>query len=177
MQEANIMFSKEKFNQMIDDQLGNLSIDENKQMLEAMIEKCLKSMTEDEFENTKSKFIKRKSDKMKSNPMMEMMSSMMGGMQKSRMGGNSAMMRMCTEMMGNKTKSSKEESYSTPELMDLFIDWCSQVEDEIVAFINETGDIDENKIAEKFNLSTKSITHLLKNLNETGKFKYDIDEK
>ena len=90
------MFSKEKFNQMIDDQIGNLNIDEKQQMFEAMIEKCCKAMTEDEFENAKSKFMKRKSDKMKSNPMMEMMSSMMGGMQKSRMGGNSAMMRMCT---------------------------------------------------------------------------------
>ncbi len=138
------MFSKEKFNQMIDDQIGNLNIDEKQQMFEAMIEKCFKNMTEDEFENIKSKFIKRKSDKVKSNPMMEMMSSMMGGMQKSRMGSNSPMMRMCTEMMENRTKS-KEESYSTDELMDLFKDWCSQVEDEIVAFINETGKVKYDK--------------------------------
>lgn len=114
---------------------------------------------------------------MKSNPMMEMMSSMMGGTQKSKMGGNNPMMKMCTEMMENRTKSSKEESYSTDELMDLFKDWCSQVEDEIVAFINETGDIDEDKIAEKFNLSAKSVNHLLKNLKETGKVKYDKEEK
>ena len=163
------MFSKEKFNHMIDDQIGNLNIDEKQQMFEAMIEQCCKAMTEDEFENAKSKFMKRKSDRMKSNPMMDMMSSMMGGMQKSRMGGNSSMMSMCAEMMGNKTKSSKEESYSTDELMDLFKDWCSQVEDEIVAFINETGDIDEDKIAAKFNLSKESVAHLLKNLNEAGK--------
>ena len=163
------MFSKEKFNQMIDDQFEKLSIDEKQQMLEAMIEKCCKAMTEDEFENAKSKFMKRKSDKMKSNPMMEMMSTMMGGMQKSRMGGNSSMMGMCAEMMGNKTKSSKEESYSTNELMDLFKDWCSHVEDEIIAFINKTGNIDEDKIAAKFNLSKESVAHLLKNLNEAGK--------
>ena len=80
-------------------------------------------------------------------------------------------------MMGNMTKSSKEESYSTDELMDLFKDWCSQVEDEIVDFINETGDIDEEKIAEKFNLSTESVAHLLKNLNEKGNVKYDKKEK
>lgn len=171
------MFSKEKFSQMIDDQLGNLSLDERQQMFEVMIEKCFKNMTEDEFEHTKSKFMKRKSDKIKGSPMMEMMSSMMGGMQKTRMGSNSPMKRMCTEMMGNMTKSSKEESYSTDELMDLFKDWCSQVEDEIVDFINETGDIDEEKIAEKFNLSTESVTHLLKNLNEKGNVKYDKKEK
>jgi hypothetical protein len=170
------MFSKEKFNQIIDDHLGNLSIDEKQQMFEAIIEKCFENLTEDEFENTKSKFMKRISDKTKSNLMMEMMSSMMGGMQKSRMGSNSPMMRMCTEMMGNMSKSSKEESYSTDELMDLFKDWCSQVEDEIVAFINETGDINEDRIGEKFNLSKKSVTHLLKNLNETGKIKYDKEE-
>ena len=57
--------------------------------------------------------------------------------------------------------------------MDLFKDWCSQVEDEIVAFINETGDVDEDKFAEKFNLSKQNITHLLKNLNEAGRVKYD----
>ena len=116
--------------------------------------------------------MKNKSDK-SNGPMKEMMSTIMSGMQKSRMGGSNAMMRTCAEMMGNVKKSSKEESYSTDELMDLFKDWCSQVEDEIVAFINETGDVDEDKIAEKFNLSKKSITHLLKNLNETGRVKYD----
>ncbi len=115
--------------------------------------------------------MKNKSDK-RSSPMMEMISAMMGT-QKSGMDSNSSMMSKCKEMMGNMKKSSKEESYSTDELMDLFKDWCSQVEDEIVAFINETGNVDEDKIAEKFNLSIQSITHLLKNLNETGRIKYD----
>jgi Mn-dependent DtxR family transcriptional regulator len=53
--------------------------------------------------------------------------------------------------------------------MDLFKDWCSQVEDKIVALINETGEIDEGKLAKKINLSTKSVAHLLKNLSEAGK--------
>ncbi len=163
------MISKEKFNKIIDDQLENSSKNEKQLMLEAMLERCCKNMTEYEFETTKSKFMNVKNEKMKGNPMMEMMSSMMGGMQRSRIGGNNPMKSMCAEMMGNMTKSSKEESYSTDELMDLFKDWCSQVEDEIVSFIKETGDINEEKIVEKFNLSKESVTHLLKNLKKAGK--------
>jgi hypothetical protein len=120
--------------------------------------------------------MKNKRDKMKGSPMMEMMSSIMEGMQKPRMSGSSPMMSMCAEMMGNRTKSSRE-TYSTDELMDLFKDWCSQVEDEIVAFIDEAGKIDEDKIAEKFNLSKESVTHLLKNLNEVGRINFDKEEK
>ena len=163
------MISKEKFNKIIDDQLENSSKNEKQLMLEAMLERCCKNMTEYEFETTKSKFMNVKSEKMKGSPMMEMMSSMMGGMQRARMGGNTSMMSRCAEMMGNMTKSSNEESYSTDELMDLFKDWCSHVEDEIVTFIKETGDINEEKITEKFNLSNDSVTHLLKNLKKAGR--------
>lgn len=125
-------------------------------------------MTENEFETTKSNIMNVKNKKMKSSPMMEMMSSMMGGMQRSKMGGN-PMRNMCAEMMGGMSKTSKEDSYSTDELMDLFKDWCSQVEDEIVSFIKETGDTNDEKIAEKFNLSKESVTHLLKNLKKAGR--------
>lgn len=162
------MFSKEKFDKMIDDQFENLSIDEKHKMLKAMLEKCCKNMTENEFETTKSNIMNVKSKKMKSSPMMEMMSSMMGGMQRSKMGGN-PMRNMCAEMMGGMSKTSKEDSYSTDELMDLFKDWCSQVEDEIVSFIKETGDTNDEKIAQKFNLSKESVTHLLKNLKKAGR--------
>lgn len=163
------MISKEKFNKMIDDQLENSSKDEKQKILETMLERCCKNMTDYEFETTKSKFMNIKNKKMKGSPMMEMMSSMMGGMQSSKMGGNTSMMGRCAEMKGSMTKSSNEESYSTDELMDLFKDWCSHVEDEIVTFIKETDNINEEKIAEKFNLSKDSVTHLLKNLKKAGK--------
>lgn len=111
----------------------------------------------------------QKQKKTRNSPMMEMMSSMMGEMKKSKMGGMNSMMGRCAEMMENMNKTSENESYSTDELMDLFKDWCSHVEDEIVDFIKESGTIDEGEIAEKFNLSKESVTHLLKNLKKAGK--------
>jgi DNA-binding CsgD family transcriptional regulator len=59
--------------------------------------------------------------------------------------------------------------YSTDELMDLFKDWCRQVEDEIADFIAASGEVNTDKIAEKFHLSKESVVHLLRNIEKSPK--------
>lgn len=107
--------------------------------------------------------------------MMEAMGAMMRRGMKNKMGNEENPMQRCMDMMSQMNKRSEENSYTTDELMDLFKDWCGHVEDEIVTFINSSGEIDEDAIADKFHLSTESVSHLLKNMRKTGKIKFEKD--
>jgi DNA-binding transcriptional ArsR family regulator len=165
------MFSKDKFSQSLDEQLTNTSDEDKQKMFEVMMEKCCSNLSEEKFETFKSKYMKNNETHTKTSPMMEMMSSMMKQRMKSRMGDNHPMMNMCREMMKETKSQDQDESYTTDELMDLFKDWCSHVEDEIVSFVNKSGEVNEEKIAEKFNLSKESISHLMNKLRKAGKIK------
>lgn len=163
------MVKKEKFNQFLDEQFMNASDEDKQWMLEIMMEKCRKNISEEKFKTYKSNNMENKANYSKTNPMMGMMSTMMKGMMKSRMGEKHPMMNMCREMMKEKTDQPHDESYTTDELMALFKDWCSHVEEEILSFVNETGEVNEEKIAEKFNLSKESVNHLINNLRKSDK--------
>jgi hypothetical protein len=149
-----MMFSKEKFNKILDSAQQDLSDDEKKQMYEVMAERLNDH--------------KQKPGSSGMGPqgmMMEMMGKMMGGGMK---GGNSPMSR-CMDMMAEMKQKDQDMPYSTDELMDLFKDWCRQVEDEIADFIAASGEVNTDKIAEKFHLSKESVVHLLRNIEKSPK--------
>ena len=168
--EVIIMFSISEFIQSIEQKLEDLNPEEKKQLYACMLELCIKNMSETEIETIKSKFMNTKQGKMKGSTMMDMMASMMGRMEPNRMRGFRPMMDMCADMMSQYNTASDKEQYPTDELADLFRDWCTHVEDEIVSFVKSSGEIDERKIAEHFKLSAESVQHLIKNLQNEGRF-------
>jgi hypothetical protein len=147
-----MMFSKEKFNKMLDHEQQNLSDEEKKQMQEAMSERLREQQRKPGANGMGPQGM-----------MMEMMGTMMGGGMK---GGKSPMSR-CMDMMSERQQNDQDMPYSTDELMDLFKDWCRHVEDEIADFIAESGEVNADKIAEKFHLSKKSVAHLLRNIDKS----------
>lgn len=164
------MFSKEKFNEMIDDLLKDLSDSDKQQMYDAMYEKCYNHRTETNKESKWPHGMNMKGGA-RGGMMMEMMSAMMSGRKKSHMKGWESPMSRCMDMMSGMKEKSENKTYTPDELMDLFKDWCGQIEDEIVSFINETGEIDQEKIADKFHLSKESVSHLLKSMEKAEKIK------
>jgi hypothetical protein len=123
------MFSKEKFKKMMEEQSNDSGTNNKQEMLDTMMEYCCNHMTENEFETKKSKYMKKGQQGAKSGMMGEMMSTMMGGMMRAKM-GNQSKKQMCGDMMNNMhQQEKKDESFTTDELMTLFKDWCSHVEE------------------------------------------------
>jgi uncharacterized membrane protein len=137
-------------------------------MYDAMYEKYCNYQIDSKEETNRSGGMYRRGGSMRS-MMMDMMSTMKGIGMKRNMNDGPNSMSQCMDMMFNKRERSEEIGYATNELMDLFKDWCGHVEDEIVSYVKEIGNIDEDLIADKFHLSKESVSHLLQNLEKTGR--------
>lgn len=166
------MSVKEKLmNKMMDSQFQNMPSEEKKQMMETMMDKFFSTMSEDEkremMSGMMSKFM---GQSMGSNPMMGMMSMMMGKRKKgSEHGGDNKMpWDMCREMMTGIKETADTARFATAELRGLFDEWCRQIEKEILDFIKEKGSINTKELSDKFSLSDESIKFLLTRMANSG---------
>jgi predicted transcriptional regulator len=159
------MTIKEKFmNEMMENQFKNMTSEEKKQMMETMMEKFFSSMSDDEKKDMMSNMMGKMTG---NNPMMGMMSMMMGKKgQKSEKGDDKGKMPwdMCCEMMNGMKETANTAKFATSELRGLFDEWCQQIEKELLDFIKEKNSIEIDEIAEKFSLSEESIKYLLSRL-------------
>ena len=101
--------------------------------------------------------------KMGNNPMMGMMSMMMGKGKNSSDSGTENKMPwdMCKDMMSGIRETANTAKFATAELRGLFDEWCQQIEQEILNYIKEKNSINVEELVEKFSLSEESIKYLL----------------
>jgi hypothetical protein len=169
------MSIKEKFmNEMMENQFRNMTSEEKKQMMETMMEKFFSSMTDEEKRDMMSGMMGKI---MGNNPMMGMMSMMMGRKdQKSEKGDDNGKMPwdMCCEMMTGMKETANTAKFATSELRGLFDEWCQQIEKELLDFIKEKGSIKIHEMADKFCLSEESIKYLLSRLANKNLIDYKV---
>ena len=169
------MTLKEKFmNEMMESQFKNMSSEDRKQMMEAMMEKFFSSMSDDEKKDMMSSMMGKM---MGNNPMMGMMSMMMGRKgQKSEKGDDKGKMPwdMCCEMMTGMKETANTAKFATSELRGLFDEWCQQIEKELLDLIKEKKSIKIDEMAEKLNLSEESIKYLLSRLANNNLIDYKV---
>ena len=169
------MSIKEKFmNDMMGNQFKNMTSEEKKQMMETMMDKFFSSVSEDEKKDMMSGMMGKM---MGNNPMMGMMSMIMGNKGKdSEKGSEGGKMPwdMCCEMMTGMKETANTAKFATSELRGLFDEWCQQIENEILDFIKEKGSIKIPEMAEKFSLSEESIKYLLSRLANKNLIDYKI---
>lgn len=159
------MTIKEKFmNEMMENQFKNMTSEQKKQMMEVMMDKFFSSMSDDEKKDMMSGMMGKM---MGDNPMMGMMSMMMGRKSKSPDKGDEKSKMpwdMCYEMMTGMKETANTAKFATSELRGLFDEWCQQIEKELLDFIKERKSIKIDEIAEKFSLTEESIKYLLNRL-------------
>jgi predicted transcriptional regulator len=151
-------------NEMMENQFKNMTSEEKKQMMETMMEKFFSSMSDDEKKDMMSNMMGKMTG---NNPMMGMMSMMMGRKGKNpEKGSETGKMPwdMCCEMMTGMKETANTAKFATSELRGLFDEWCQQIEKELLDFIKEKNSIEIAEIAEKFSLSEESIKYLLSRL-------------
>jgi predicted transcriptional regulator len=173
------MTIKEKImDKMMDNQFKEMSAEDKKQMMEAMMDKFFSTMTDEEKKEMLSGMMPKMMGKMMGdNPMMGMMSMMMGKKAKSaEKGGETGKMPwdMCCEMMTGMKETANSAKFATPELRGLFEEWCQQIEKEILDFIKEKKSIKVDEMAAKFNLSEESIKYLLSRLASKNLIDYKV---
>ena len=169
------MTIKEKFmNEMMGNQFKNMTSEEKKQMMDTMMEKFFSSMYE---EDKKDMMTGMMGKMMGNNPMMGMMSMMMGKKSNnSEKGDNKSKMPwdMCGDMMTGMKETANTAKFATAELRGLFDEWCQQIEEELLDFIKEKKSIKIDEIAEKFSLSEESIKYLLSRLANKNLIDYKV---
>jgi hypothetical protein len=179
------MTIKEKImDKMMDNQFKEMSAEDKKQMMETMMDKFFSTMSDDEKKEMMSGMMPKMMGQMfgnnsstGNNPMMGMMSMMMGRKSKDTVKGDETSKMpwdMCGEMMAGMKETANTAKFTTPELRGLFDDWCQQIEKEILDFITEKKSIEVDKIAEKFNLSEESIKYLLGRLANKDLIDYKV---
>lgn len=82
-------------------------------------------------------------------------------------------MNMCRQMSQAVERTSEIAAYATPELRGLFDNWLEQVEEELLAFISETGRTSAVEVADKLKISVESAVFLLSKLAREWKLTVD----
>jgi LPS O-antigen subunit length determinant protein (WzzB/FepE family) len=169
------MTIKEKImDKMMDNQFKDMSVEDKKQMMETMMDKFFLSMSDDEKKEMMSGMMPKM---MGNNPMMGMMSMMMGRKANNSENGNEKSKMpwdMCSEMMTGIRETANTAKFATSELRGLFDDWCQQIEKEILDFIKEKKSIKIEELTEKFSLSEESIRYLLGRLADKNLIDYKV---
>lgn len=168
------MSLKEKFmSKMMGSQFQGMSAEDKKQMMDAMMDKFFSSMTDEEKKEMMSGMMPKmmgqmmgNGSSMGNNPMMGMMSMMMGKGKATSESGEEPKMPwdMCKEMMSGFKETANTAKFATAELRGLFDEWCQQIEKEILNFIKEKNSINIDELSDKFSLSEESIKYLLTRL-------------
>jgi len=153
---------------MMEKFLGGLSAEDRSKMMEGMMEKFLGGMSTEE----RSKMMAGMMPKMmgEGGPM-GMMRMMMGGGKTEEAGGESPW-DMCRKMMGAMTEGAQTTRFATPEVRGLFDEWAAEIEEEMLQFTEESGEVDVDKAADHFKLSKESTIYFLTRLAQKGKIKF-----
>lgn len=169
---------------MANKMMGNMSPEEKQAMMNSMMEKFLADLTPEEKQKMMGDMMSKFMGNMSPEGMQGMMKSMMGGggpmgMMMGMMGTRSGEKKdgepgdmpwdMCKKMMASMTKTSELATFATPEVRGLFEEWATQIEEEILQFVNQSGSNDAVKIGEHFKLSTDSVTYFITRLANKGK--------
>jgi hypothetical protein len=173
------MTIKEKImDKMMNNQFKDMSAEDKKQMMETMMDKFFSSMSDDEKKEMMSGMMpKMMGQMMGNNPMMGMMSMMMGKKSNNPEKGaenNKMPWDMCSEMMTGMKETANTAKFATPELRGLFDDWCQQIEKELLDLITEKRSVKVDELAEKFSLSEESIKYLLSRLANKKLIDYKV---
>jgi DNA-binding transcriptional MerR regulator len=94
--------------------------------------------------------------------MMEGMS--MGDMMSTMMGEGGGPMDMCKDMMASVTKSSEMASFAIPEVRDLFEEWMTEIDEEIIELMQGKDEITPDEIAKELKISKKSAVYFASRL-------------
>jgi hypothetical protein len=107
-----------------------------------------------------------------------MMPKMMEGMMSRMMGGEEGFspMEMCREMMAGMRQAAELAAYATPEVRALFEDWVREVEEAVLAFVQEQGTTDPQAIAEHLKISAESAIFFIGRLAREGRLRIDTVE-
>jgi hypothetical protein len=97
-------------------------------------------------------------------------------MMRGMMGEGFNPMEMCRGMVGSITKSAEIATYATPELRGLFEEWLSQIEDEIIEFLEERDAVVPEDLAKHFKLSKESVIFLIARLARQGKLRINLEK-
>jgi hypothetical protein len=78
-------------------------------------------------------------------------------------------MGLCQAMMTSLSNSTDMAAYATPETRPLFEEWARSVENDIETTLKETGPIDLDRLAARFQMSRDSVLYLVGRLVRDGK--------
>jgi predicted transcriptional regulator len=174
------MSLKEKLmNKMMDGQFKSMNAEDKQQMMDNMMDKFFGSMSDEEKKEMMSGMMpKMMGQMMGDNPMMGMMSMMMGkkdGSPENAEGSGKMPWEKCGDMMTNFTETANTARFATPELRGLFNEWCDQIESEVLEFIKQEKGVNIDNISKKIQLSEESVKYLLNNLASKNLIEYKID--
>lgn len=81
---------------------------------------------------------------------------------------------MSKEVISVASHSYELATYSTPELRGLFNDWLREIENEMITFLKDRGNVDPEEIASKFRLKQESVIFMLGKLAGEGKVRLNV---
>ncbi len=102
---------------------------------------------------------------------MGMMRMMMGG-GTSGESGDEMPWDMCRKTMSSMTEGAQTARFATPEVRGLFDEWAAQIEEEMLQFAKQAGEVDVDKAAAHFKLSKESTAYFLSRLAQKGKINF-----
>jgi CRP-like cAMP-binding protein len=76
---------------------------------------------------------------------------------------------MCQSLVDKVSRSQQLLALADPELLVLFEDWLEEMEEEVVARVQETGAADAADLARRLGLSPASTAFLLAKLRKEGR--------
>ncbi len=82
---------------------------------------------------------------------------------------------MWHKMMGSMGKEFQGDRFEDQELADLFTEWCQQVEDEVLDFLQDKADADVEAIAGHLRITNKSVIHFISRLAQKEKISLKIN--
>ena len=108
---------------------------------------------------------------------MAMMQKMMNQKGEGPEGGNTMQqmmgtcMGMCTEMLDTMRRTTSLAVYAQPELHQLFEEWLTAQEGDVLKLIEERGSLDQEALAAALSMKPASVTTLLARLQNQGKIR------
>lgn len=76
---------------------------------------------------------------------------------------------MSKEVLSAISHSYELATYSTPELRELFNDWLSEIEQEVLKFLKDRNRVNHDEVAGHFRLKRESVIFIMSKLAREGK--------
>ena len=141
-------------------------------LMESMMAKMMGRMSVEEKQAMMEKMMANMFDDMSAEEKAQMMQGMMPAMMGKMMGGASPMgesegfnpKEMCKEMMASMQQGSQSLALISPEIRQIFEDWLSHIEAELLAGMEAEALLDIEGAMTKLNLSRESVVYLIARL-------------